>query len=354
MKSCKFIIGMCILLTFTSFHTTYAQVIAGEAADSITQELKEIKDYLKEELEPFYEASVEKQRAYKEKLRAELPPGIKYSGLLDMKKGASLVGIVFANSELPDLFGNVTNIDYLANAYADTLSQWNILGTLWFLDFPKDDPASASDMSPNQIMNVHLSKYCDPSHDGSGCNNSNKNPDSYYADLNMGYFLEKSISSDDESFRIAIRNVVNPLASSIYRDKMSGSNVDNEKFKRYLAEAATLSTAFNSLNHMYKIRKQITTKDSKKVTSLLKIMENEGNSRFLNKDWQADINQSSKSALLREITNINAFLAWMSMQQYLQNERIELLLAAQVSGGIQAIRSVDKLFDEAEPPAAQN
>lgn len=385
MKRCKLIFGMYVIFIFTSFHTAFVH------GDVLT-DVQQIKEYLKYEMPAFFEKQQNKDRSIEEELMKVPAPSTATIDLIqDVDESLDNYGNsvntsssgsnVFTNNELLD---PISNIEYLANGYVQTLSKWNILGSLWYVKLPDSlsDTKSTPDMSPDQIANTHLGRFCDKGKGKGKCKNKN-NKSLYYTDVNIGKFLSKYITTDEFEFITAMINVVDPLPSPVYRNKMLGiigdpfqnfQNISNippppgspkakelaeqkaselnkqiEDFKKHLAQTATLSTAYHSLHQMYKVRKQLllTGKDGiQKVTSILKIIENEANRRFLNKEWQKDIDKAPTPALLRELANINAFLAKMEAEQYKQRERIELLLAAQISGGSQVVQAVDKMFGD--------
>ncbi|MAZ44739.1 MAG: hypothetical protein CMF48_06160 [Legionellales bacterium] len=89
----------------------------------------------------------------------------------------------------------------------------------------------------------------------------------------------------------------------------------------YVAQAA-MSAAQHSLTGMYSRR--IPDGSS---PSVMEVMDTEALYRIEDEDWHLMVATAPTEALLRELIHISAYQTWMQHQQYLQNERIEALLA---------------------------
>lgn len=195
------------------------------------------------------------------------------------------------------------------------------------------------------------------------CPNPNNNL--MFLDLNIGTLLDKqTLAGSDQNFAaLAIRNLVNPIPS----DELKKAIADDPKLLRketrqkaadVLGSMAILSPAYYSLNHMYEMRKAIPiTKNGQpgqqENKSMLSIIDEEANRRFKNPDWYKKVDEASTDALLREMVQMEAFKMWMDYQKYLQNERIEALLASLVSSNNQSARVYSEVMSMSSPAAAK-
>lgn len=129
-----------------------------------------------------------------------------------------------------------------------------------------------------------------------------------------------------------IRNLISPFPSSTIRslfqkDPGLEKQATSNRYAQLLATQAKLSVARNSLNEMYARR----VPPSESGRSVMQVMDDEVNRRFANQRWYEGVSISSEAALLRELAHLEAFHTWMLYQQFLQNERIEALLATSIS-----------------------
>ena len=135
-----------------------------------------------------------------------------------------------------------------------------------------------------------------------------------------------------------IQKLVNPLPDGKYKGGVQNSSTQD--FAKRLADHATFSVALNSFNEMFGMRTPDTTLgvSGGAGNSKLSIMQNEASRRFEETDstnFTAVLSNPSSPVTelgaLKQLAAMKAFKLWMDYQRFRQGERIEALLATQLS-----------------------
>lgn len=191
------------------------------------------------------------------------------------------------------------------------------------------------------LVDKHNKMFCSPDID-KRCQASSSLYN--YRDMRASILLNNFYKNSEE-INLAtevIRNIINPFPSNIALEMRDASNQDREQpeKKAALAEVyaseARLGVARNSFNSMLINRLPLDLLKGKslnegKSSSILSIMEQEVKDRFENPEWQKFIQTADQENCLRETLKVQALIAWMLYNGYMQNERKEALLATIVA-----------------------
>jgi len=226
-----------------------------------------------------------------------------------------------------------------------------------------------------ELVDKHIAGYCSPNipaeKEGFGCVAKPVGDDAKYlemGDVKFSVLLEpdKYSSLTDIMAQNLIRNVVTPFPPSKFADAVKSGDLKTDaeqkkKYAKYLANQATLGVALYSLNEMYGMRVSgntlgVTEPADAETSSLMKVMEDGASRRFLQaEDFVAFLDDPSTDflAVMKEVATMQAFSMWMEFQRFRQGERIEALLAANLSYQVRAIEDQAEMVSSASESTLQ-
>lgn len=130
-----------------------------------------------------------------------------------------------------------------------------------------------------------------------------------------------------------IKNLINPFPDAKIRDIVKdptamSKRTNKEKVAEMMAAQAALTVARHSLNHMFGNR--LKDDSTGAVSSKMQIMADESGARFQQNAWYEEL-KTNTVGVDRDSARMSAFQTWLQVQQYMQMERIEAILAVMLA-----------------------
>lgn len=209
-----------------------------------------------------------------------------------------------------------------------------------------------------RIYDDHVSKYCSQQDADLGRCSRAVDPTLQNADVRADATLNTTSYTPDQilAARAFASNIANPVPTqNIPRDWER-----TDQGKMFIAgqyiEQARASVAANSLNAAIAARTPIQGLGSaammnKPDVSELELMESQVRGRFESQLWYRMIAGFSLENLLREANKMQALKLWMDLKSYQQMERIETVLATQLSMDVK--RDSEQRLREARAAASK-
>lgn len=187
------------------------------------------------------------------------------------------------------------------------------------------------------IYDDHIRKYCSPQDAALGrC--QVVAPDMQNADVRADIALNTSSYTQEQiaAARAFVNNVTNPVPTQNIPQAWENTTQGKTFVAGQYIEQARASVAANSFNAALAARIPIQglgtrAQVNKADISELELMESQVYGRFASKEWYAMLAGFGVEQLLREIAKIDAYQLWTGLKDYRQNERIEQVLATQLS-----------------------
>ncbi|MDB6096363.1 MAG: putative secreted protein [Francisellaceae bacterium] len=281
---------------------------------------------------------------------------------------ANLLAPQFAVSSSSNGSIALTNKEVNLNTNQNNLLSWSLYQQENIAN-PNVSLNSTVTNTPQEIIGTHFLNYCNSNSTESMVNCNNTDSTSQYGDLKALSLLggTQYSAAQKTAANYFIRNLTAPAPTSDFGDKllklssgfaqglqaMAPSEVN--KMASELGYNAAASVAQNSLYSIFADRDQT----SSSTPSILSVMESEATRRFMDtaattdptQSWYLMVAKSTEQGLLKEIAQMEAFKIWLEYQRYRQMERIETLLAAQLSLSITSQRKADAAANPVNPNA---
>jgi hypothetical protein len=189
-----------------------------------------------------------------------------------------------------------------------------------------------------KIYDDHVDKYCSQQDADLGRCSRPVDPSMQNADVRADATFNTSSYTPDQiaAAQAFVNNVVNPMPTqNIPRNWETTSQGKTFVAGQYI-EQARASVAANSLNAAVAARTPIqglgtAAMLNKADVSEQELIESQVRGRFESPAWYKMVAGLSMENMLREVVKIRALQAWMDLKNYRQNERIESVLATQLS-----------------------
>lgn len=250
------------------------------------------------------------------------------------------------NDEVSELSNSIKGINQETYDVIKTKEILDINYGLYLTPKYENDFITANPMTT--ITSKHKQLYCSPNSGveaklWSGICKEDNSVENQHADIKLSPLINPTKYTEEQSGLAdeILRNILSPLPNTdimtvLNGDKGMVGNTSKEIFSLALLSQAMLAPARESLNNSYAIR----------YTSKMENMEKESKRRIESSEWLDKVNEASRTSLLREIVHMGAYNMWMQQELYKQQERIELMLAAQQSYTILRDGRLEKKFDE--------
>lgn len=223
----------------------------------------------------------------------------------------------------------------LKQIYEKYLTDWNVLL----------QPGVADS---DYFVHSHLSHYCSQSEAQAGlCVASDHHATP--PDLNASTLFGNKVLAnrhEQDAASIYVRNLTNPLPVPLLPPELMFKNArkhvltkqGKENLLAKYRQQTLVSLAQESYLNILAERMPYESENSE-VNSRLSVLSKEANRRFNDMDWYKQMNTASTEALLREVANMMALQLALDFRQSQREERMEALMAAQVSFMAQMIGS---------------
>lgn len=209
------------------------------------------------------------------------------------------------------------------------------------------------------MYRTHAQKYCSAQDVRLGRCSSAAAADLQNADIRADNLLARDVysSQQQDAAMSFVNNVLNPIPTQMLPKGWEKTDAGKEFIAGQMVEQGRNSVAANSFAHMVAMRQVqpglgtaagLDTPD----ISLKQLIRSQADGRFLSPQWYKMIGSAqSEHQLLREINKQMAFQIWLDYQTYEQNERMEAVLATDMS--ISAKRDSEGRLAEARKAAAR-
>ena len=209
-----------------------------------------------------------------------------------------------------------------------------------------------------KIYDDHVSKYCSQQDVDLGRCSRAVDPTLQNADVRADATLNTASYTPEQivAARAFVSNVANPVPTQNIPKDWEKSDQGKMFIAGQYIEQARASVAANSLNAAIAARTPIQGLGSaammnKPDMSELELMESQVRGRFESRPWYQMIAGFSLENLLREANKMQALKLWMDLKSYQQMERIETVLATQLSMDVK--RDSEQRLREARTAASK-
>lgn len=187
------------------------------------------------------------------------------------------------------------------------------------------------------IYRTHVDKYCSDEDAREGrC--TAVSPDLQNADVRAGLLLGSSSLTQDQAdaAKALVTNIVDPIPTQDIPTAWENTPQGKAFVAGQYIEQARASVAANSLDHAVAERVRVPGLGTSAMlnradVSELEMMEAQARGRFESPAWYTMIAGMGTDNLLRELNKQSAFGLWMDYHQFKQLERIETILATDLS-----------------------
>ncbi len=190
----------------------------------------------------------------------------------------------------------------------------------------------------SKIYDDHVSKYCSQQDAQLGRCSNPVDPKMQNADVRADAMLNTSSYTPDQidAARALVNNIANPIPTQNIPKDWEKTPQGKAFIAGQYVEQSRASVAANSLNRAIATRTPIaglgtSAMLNKADVSELELMESQVRGRFESPGWYKMVAGFSVENLLREMNKMHALKLWMDLKSYQQMERVEIVLATQLS-----------------------
>lgn len=149
-----------------------------------------------------------------------------------------------------------------------------------------------------------------------------------------------------------IGNTTNPFPSPMLQQRYERTKHGRDYILAQMTESAQLSVAQTAMSQILADHAPTNADPSNPAhkISVIGLMKQFTDDRFVSPKWKEQLQQKSQPGVLREIAYMMAFHNWMDYRSYVQRERIEALLATNLSLNVKHYDEpiLEQQFDEAD------